>query len=174
MVGTFLLLIYPRLNLRVVNSPDNSDLINQALLESVPLIKSIWLNPASHVDTVKCALPKNVGMSYLECNPEGWQCVWDNIDQVKLVIGGNTYHIKAARKLEFVKRQVQGINESTGYIGEIEIVELNKVSICEGGGPRERSRSGQGANALSHRNSRSRHIGGIHHEYIFSSLVLST
>lgn len=126
MVGTFLLLIYPRLNLRVVNSPDNSDLINQALLESVPLIKSIWLNPANHVDAVKCALPKNVGMSYLECNPEGWQCVWDNIDQVKLVLGGNTYHIKAAGKLEFVKRQVQGINESTGYIGEIEIVELNK------------------------------------------------
>lgn len=124
--GTFLLLIYPRISFKGASERDNSDLINQALAQSLPLIKSMWLNPTSHVDLKKCGLPANVGSAYLECNPDGWQCLWDNIDQVSYTLGTSTFHLKGNPKLSFIKREIQGVKQISGYLGEVEIVELKK------------------------------------------------
>lgn len=123
--GIILLFFYPRSAPKVDEQRANRDLINQVLHAAVPVIKAAWNTPSLYIKGKDCQLPEIVGEAYLECRPQGWQCLWNHYSHLDIDYGGKKYQLKSSGVVTFIKRQVAGIHSSTGYITQVEIPELH-------------------------------------------------
>ncbi len=122
--GIFLLFFFPRQSAQVKEGRTNRDLINQVLHAAIPTIKSAWTSPSLYISKKECGIPSHVGEAYLECNSEGWVCLWKNKTHLNVEHAGKVYQLTSSGKITFIQRDVQGIQNRSGYIADFKIDEL--------------------------------------------------
>ena len=123
--GIFLLFCYPQRSELPQAAPRNSDFINQVLQQARPVLASAWRNPTQYVGKKECALAPEVGEAFLECHPQGWRCLWQQQKHLTFEHAGSVFTLQSSGELTFIRRKVQGIKGVSGYVGHIEIPELN-------------------------------------------------
>lgn len=122
--GIFLLFFFPKNSPQIDEARFNRDLINQVLISSRSTINALWFTPSLYVNRQDCHLPANVGDAYLECNPQGWRCLWNKQPSVDIEYAGKKYKLKSTGEIFFVRRTHSGLKNKTGYITEIEFPEF--------------------------------------------------
>jgi hypothetical protein len=135
---------------RMKTLPVNQEkLFAQVIKAALPEVRKLWEDgddflPPNKED-IHCpeeiVFRPEVGRSYYQCQPHLWQCYWQGglktNPSLEVKISGETFHIVAtahapaapalserARFIELTKRQGVGLNQSYGYVVELEVKEI--------------------------------------------------